>query len=58
MDEGVKFSENWVQKLGIFPRFWAFLLVIFVIFWLNIRDFQEKSSGKTDSSKILESFYK
>ena len=31
----------------IFPRFWAFLLVIFVIFWLNSRDFQEKCSGNT-----------
>ena len=35
----------------IFPRFWTFSLVIFVIFWLNTRDFQEKSFGNTVFSR-------
>ena len=45
---GVNFYGIWVKNTVIFPRFWTFSLVIFVIFWLNTRDFQEKSFGNTE----------
>ena len=43
----VIFLDILVKKLVIFPRFWAFWLVIFVIFQPKSRDFQEKSFGNT-----------
>ena len=50
---GVNFYGIWVKNTVIFPRFWTFSLVIFVIFWLNTRDFQEKSFGNTaGNSKV------
>ena len=49
---GVNFYGIWVKNTVIFPRFWTFSLVIFVIFWLNTRDFQEKSFGNTDKNYL------
>ena len=48
---GVKLSDFWVQKLVFSPFFWAFGLVFFVIFGPKVRDFYDKSSGNTDSSR-------
>ena len=52
-ERGVNFSEILPQKLVIFPLFWAFLLVIFVTFWLKTRNFQEKFSGNTEAYRRL-----
>ena len=46
--EGSIFLGILVEKFVIFPRFWAFWLVIFVTFYPKSRDFQEKSFGNTD----------
>ena len=45
--EGSIFLGILVEKFVIFPRFWAFWLVIFVTFYPKSRDFQEKSFGNT-----------
>ena len=44
----VKISAIYGWKLVFSPFFWTFWSVFFVLFWSDIRDFQEKSSGNTD----------
>ena len=51
-ERGVNFLEILPQKLVIFQLFWAFLLVIFVTFWLRTRNFQQKSSGNTGRAAL------
>ena len=45
----VKISAIYGWKLVFSPFFWTFWSVFFVLFWSDIRDFQEKSTGNTDS---------